>query len=231
MSFELFSPRLRRCPRRCRWRAEAARKFSIARAGRFALTCRHAPRSPSSLRPRERCHSASPGPPTRSGGSTSGRGACPPGLRRRRCPTRRSSSVAWHTHSVRQEASGIGWQTDYPYAEINLTTRLSELTKTRVSRDEDGTPNFYVVRLTDDTLFNCPVLVASDAGTIGFQDNEPERLREYLLKGGFLWVDDFWGTEAWDHWASQIQLAFCRRRISPSRTCRSTIRCCTACSR
>ena len=35
--------------------------------------------------------------------------------------------------SVRPEPMGIGWQTDYPYAEINLTTRLSELTKTRVS--------------------------------------------------------------------------------------------------
>jgi hypothetical protein len=31
-----------------------------------------------------------------------------------------------------------------------------------------------------------------------------QRLREYLLKGGFLWVDDFWGTPAWDHWTSQI---------------------------
>ncbi len=76
-----------------------------------------------------------------------------------------------------------------------------------MSRDQDGTPNYYVVRLTDDTLFNCPVLVASDAGTIGFQDQEPERLREYLLKGGFFWVDDFWGTEAWDHWAAEIQRA------------------------
>src|SRR6266498_3979898 len=37
--------------------------------------------------------------------------------------------------SVRFEAMGIGWITDYPYAELNLTTRLSELTKTRVSRD------------------------------------------------------------------------------------------------
>src|SRR6478752_4839327 len=37
--------------------------------------------------------------------------------------------------SVRREPSGIGWQTDYPYAEINLMTRLGELTKTRVGRD------------------------------------------------------------------------------------------------
>jgi hypothetical protein len=106
--------------------------------------------------------------------------------------------------SVRMEYSGIGWQTDYPYAEINLTTRLSELTRTRVSRDESQQPNFYVVRLTDDALFNCPITVASDAGTIGIREDEAERLRTYLLKGGFLWADDFWGSAAWDHWESQI---------------------------
>jgi hypothetical protein len=105
---------------------------------------------------------------------------------------------------VRSEPSGIGWQTDYPFAEVNLTTRLSELTKLRVSRDTDGTPNFYVVRPTDETLFNCPMVVASDAGTIGFTDLDAESLRNYLLKGGFLWADDFWGSEAWSHWASQI---------------------------
>jgi hypothetical protein len=106
---------------------------------------------------------------------------------------------------VRAEQSGIGWQTDYPYAEINLTTRFSELTKTRVSRDQEGTPNYYVVRPTDEALFNCPVLVASDAGTIGLEGEEIDRLRQYFAKGGFLWADDFWGEEAWSHWAQQIQ--------------------------
>ena len=66
--------------------------------------------------------------------------------------------------SVRFEQSGIGWQTDYPYAEINLMTRLSELTKTRIGRDDNQSPRHFVVRLTDDTLFNCPFLMASDAG-------------------------------------------------------------------
>jgi hypothetical protein len=105
---------------------------------------------------------------------------------------------------TRSEPSGIGWQTDYPYAEINLMTRLSELTKTRISRDGNGDPNHYVIRLTDDTLFNCPFIMASDAGTIGINQAEGQRLREYLLKGGFLWVDDFWGSLAWEHWATQI---------------------------
>jgi hypothetical protein len=106
--------------------------------------------------------------------------------------------------SVRSEPMGIGWQTDYPFAEINLTTRLSELTKTRVSRRNNGEPNHFVVRLTDDALFNCPLTVASDVGTIGFRPDEIDRLRTYLLKGGFLWVDDFWGTLAWQQWSSEI---------------------------
>jgi len=106
--------------------------------------------------------------------------------------------------SVRSEPMGIGWRTDYPYAEINLTTRLSELTTTRVSRDGDGSPNHFVVRLTDDALFNCPLTVASDVGTLGFEPGEAERLRDYLLKGGFLWVDDFWGTLAWRQWSTEI---------------------------
>ena len=105
---------------------------------------------------------------------------------------------------VRREQSGIGWETDYPYAEINLSTRFSELTRTRISRDTDGSPNYYVVRATDDTLFNCPVIVASDAGTLGFTEAQADRLRQYFLKGGFLWADDFWGTAAWENWEYQI---------------------------
>ena len=109
--------------------------------------------------------------------------------------------------SVRMEPSGIGWQTDYPYAEINLMTRLSELTKTPISRNANREPNHFVVQLTNDTLFNCPFLMASDVGSLGFTDEETARLREYLLKGGFLWVDDFWGTQAWTQWATQIARA------------------------
>ena len=84
--------------------------------------------------------------------------------------------------SVRFEQSGIGWQTDYPYAEINLMTRLSELTKTHIGRDDTHTPRHYVVRLTDDTLFNCPFLMASDPGTMGLSDTEAERLRKLLRR-------------------------------------------------
>jgi hypothetical protein len=106
---------------------------------------------------------------------------------------------------VRYEDMGIGWITDYPFAERNLMTRLSELTKTRISHDGEGQdPNTWVVRATDPQLFHCPYLVSSDVGTIGLTLPEASRLHDYLLKGGFWWVDDFWGTLAWEEWSREI---------------------------
>src|SRR5436190_10523564 len=84
---------------------------------------------------------------------------------------------------VRFEQMGIGWKTDYPFSERNLMIRLSELTKTPISRDGRKDPISWVVRATDPQLFNCPYLVASDVGTLSFSQPEAEKLREYLLKG------------------------------------------------
>ena len=106
--------------------------------------------------------------------------------------------------SVRREANGTGWATDYPYAGINLMIRVSELTKTPISRDAEGNPNYWVVDMTDDALFHCPFTMATDVGTLQFSQEEVPRLRQYLLKGGFLWVDDFWGTRAWEQWSTEI---------------------------
>jgi len=110
----------------------------------------------------------------------------------------------WYT-SVRSERDGSGWKTDYPYSEINLLIRLGEMTSTPISYDaEQKRPNTWVVKLTDSKLYDCPFLLASDVGTIGIKDEEVSALREYLLKGGFLWVDDFWGSEAWNQWEQEI---------------------------
>lgn len=106
--------------------------------------------------------------------------------------------------SVRREANGAGWRTDYPWGERHLSLRLSELTATRISLLEASVPHAWLIRLTEDALFQCPFLVGSDVGTLGFSQVEVERLREYLLKGGFLWVDDFWGEAAWAQWANEI---------------------------
>ena len=110
----------------------------------------------------------------------------------------------WMFRSAWSEPGGVGWSTDYPFGEINLLTRLSELTRTRVSRDGRGNLNYWVVQASDDQLFECPVLLGSDVGAVVLSNAEVQGLRQYLLKGGFLWVDDFWGTPAWNQWVSQI---------------------------
>jgi hypothetical protein len=106
--------------------------------------------------------------------------------------------------SVRREPSGGGWRTDYPFGEINLMIRLSELTKTSVPFEGARRPSHYVVRLTDDALFECPMTMASDVGTVGLSAAEAAQLQLYLLKGGFLWVDDFWGSAAWEQWTREM---------------------------
>jgi len=109
--------------------------------------------------------------------------------------------------SVRREANGAGWRTDYPWGERHLLLRLSELTKTRISWLSPMVAHSWLVRLTDEQLFNCPYLVASDVGTMGLTQEEANGLRLYLEKGGFLWVDDFWGDAAWDQWSRELAKA------------------------
>jgi len=106
--------------------------------------------------------------------------------------------------SNRREAGGQGWSTDYPDAERNFSKRLAELTKMRVSRDPTGEPNHIVVRLTDQDLYQCSYISIEDGGTAQLTDAEVEGLRSYLLKGGFLWVDDYWGDAAWDQWLHEL---------------------------
>ena len=87
-----------------------------------------------------------------------------------------------------------GWDTDYPGADINFSIRLSELTRTRVARQTNGTdPEYVVVRLTDPALFQCPFALMEDAGTSTSATQEVAKFREYLLKGGFVFVSDYWG--------------------------------------
>ena len=100
---------------------------------------------------------------------------------------------------------GGNWQVDFPRADSNLMTRLSELTKTPISRLPDGEPNHVIIRLNQPELFKCPFIMMTEVGNIYLDEAEAKNLREYLLKGGFLWADDFWGDYAWTVWDGQFR--------------------------
>jgi hypothetical protein len=89
-------------------------------------------------------------------------------------------------------ASGEGWwMVDWPDSDDHFTLGVQ-----RLSRIDAGEPRHF--RLTDPQLFDHPWLYATQTGWWGLSDAEIARLREYLLRGGFLVVDDFWGPEQWE---------------------------------
>ena len=63
-----------------------------------------------------------------------------------------------------------------------------------VIADGDRNLMLRLSQLTDEEVFECPLIFMSDVGTIGIDPEEAERLRLYLEQGGFLWADDFWGS-------------------------------------
>jgi hypothetical protein len=104
---------------------------------------------------------------------------------------------------------GGGWLTDYPDADHNLSVRFGELTKTHVSTNpQTGDPKNLIVQLTGPELFRCPMIMMFEVGNLYLDDVDAAALRTYLLKGGFLWVDDFWGERAWAVFESQIRKVF-----------------------
>jgi Domain of unknown function (DUF4159) len=103
---------------------------------------------------------------------------------------------------------GAGWSVDWPRADENLSFRLSELTRTSVSKRADGEWNHVVIPLTDtERLSHCPFIMMTEPGGTYFDDAEAAGLRTYLQKGGFLWADDFWGDYAFEHWIVELRKA------------------------
>jgi hypothetical protein len=100
---------------------------------------------------------------------------------------------------------GGGWRTDYPDADVNFSYRLQQLTALKVN------PEGKTLRLTDPELFNHPFLYMAEPGRLSFDDAEIKALRRYLLNGGFLMVDDFWGEEEYANFYDEIKRVFPER--------------------
>jgi hypothetical protein len=100
---------------------------------------------------------------------------------------------------------GWGWDTDFPDSDLNFSFRLQQLTSLKVN------PNPIILRLTDPQLFDYPFIYIIEPGTLFFSDAEVAALRRYLLNGGFLMVDDFWGDSAYLNFYEQIKRVFPER--------------------
>jgi len=101
--------------------------------------------------------------------------------------------------------SAGSWITDFPDSDLNFSYRLQQVTSIKTD------PNGRVLRLTDPDLFNYPWIYMVEPGALLLHDNEVPILRKYLLNGGVLMADDFWGEWQWEGFASQI------KRVLPER--------------
>ena len=97
---------------------------------------------------------------------------------------------------------GNGWSTDFRDSELNFSLRLQQLTTIKVN------PEPIVLELTDPKLFDYPFIYIIEPGGLMFHPEEVTALRKYLLNGGFLMVDDFWGDEEYDNFYQEIKRVF-----------------------
>src|SRR5262245_49582702 len=101
----------------------------------------------------------------------------------------------------------MGWGMDYPGADCKFMGGIHRLTGLHVHPD----PN--VVEILDDKLFDFPYAYIVEPGGMDLTPKEAARLREYLLRGGFLHVDDFWGGRERRNLEYQMQKVFPDRRL------------------
>jgi len=97
---------------------------------------------------------------------------------------------------------GGSWAVDYPDSDLNFSYRLHQLTSMEVN------PDGLVLTLTDPRLFSYPFIYIVEPGRLVFSDEEVTALRRYLLGGGFLMVDDFWGEAEWANLYREIKRVF-----------------------
>ncbi len=95
--------------------------------------------------------------------------------------------------------------TDFPDSDLNFSYRLQQLTSMKV--DPDG----RVLSLTDPELFDYPWIFMVEPGGLRLDEAEVQMLRKYLLAGGFLMADDFWGPRAWENFEREIKRALPER--------------------
>lgn len=102
--------------------------------------------------------------------------------------------------------SAMGWVNDYPDSDLNLSFRLEQLTAMKVD------PNARVLKLTNEDLVKFPFIYMVKPGHMTLRDEEVPVLRKYLLGGGALMADDFWGEMDWTNFEQQIN------RVLPDRS-------------
>lgn len=103
---------------------------------------------------------------------------------------------------------GTSWTQDYPRADRHFAQAIRRLTRVHArSTEQPVNPD------DKDDIYNWPWLFAGEMGDWKLTAAQARTVREYLLRGGFLMLDDFWGTEEWDRFDESMHLIFPDRPV------------------
>jgi hypothetical protein len=97
---------------------------------------------------------------------------------------------------------GRMWNDDTPEADLNLIFRLHEVTSLKIRA------GLNYIDITTKDLSDHPFVYLASAGNVSLTDEEVAAVRKYLLSGGFIMADDFWGDEQWRHCYEQFKRVF-----------------------
>jgi len=99
------------------------------------------------------------------------------------------------------------WTTDYPRSDRHFSMALRRLSRVHVRSVEQP------VNLDEGDVYDWPWLYAVEVGHWNLSDQQAKVLREYLLRGGFLMVDDFHGTMEWSIFMDSMKRVFPDRSV------------------
>src|SRR5215216_2779891 len=96
---------------------------------------------------------------------------------------------------------GGTWTTDYPEADNNFIVGLREWAGTNLKI----APRPEALEILDDRVFDYPIIYVVEPGFMDLSSEQAVRLREYIMRGGFIFLDDFWGEYEWQNVQEQFQ--------------------------
>ena len=130
-------------------------------------------------------------------------------------PAGANDKTEWAFARLRYPSIRMGWRrgrysswgTDYPKADRQFVMGVKRLTRIDTCTAE------RVIDLDTDEIFNWPWVYAVEVGHWDLTDEQCQRVREYLLRGGFLMVDDFHGTREWAVFMASMSRIFPDRPV------------------
>ncbi|MEK7833597.1 MAG: DUF4159 domain-containing protein, partial [Acidobacteriota bacterium] len=101
------------------------------------------------------------------------------------------------------------WTVDYPKADEQFIVGLRDWVRSSLDVSDDP----VAISMQDPKIFKYPFIYAVEPGGMDLSEDDAAKLREYLLRGGFLILDDFWGEYEWQNVQEQVRKVFPEHQI------------------